>query len=253
MDRIVYTAMGGAARTLEQQAVLANNMANANTPGFRAQLSMYRSVPVIDPVSLPTRISTVAATPGNDFSSGAVNDTGRALDVAVAGAGWLVVRTPQGEAYTRAGGLQVGTDGLLRNPQGLPVLSADNAPIAVPDQARLTFASDGSITALGPGDPPSDIQLLGQLKLVNPPPAELVHGDDGLFRRVAVNGQPAPPLPADPAVHIVPGAIEDSNVNPVDAMVGMIDNARRFEMQMKVVQHADENAQRANSILSVST
>ena len=253
MDRIVYTAMGGAARTLEHQAVLTNNMANANTPGFRAQLAMYRSVPVVDPVSPPTRVSTVTATPGNDFSQGAVNTTDRALDVAVAGAGWLVVQTPQGEAYTRAGGLQIGTDGLLRGPQGLPVLSADNAPIAVPEQARLTFATDGTITALGPGDPPSDIQLLGQLKLVNPPTEQLVHGDDGLFRRLAADGQPAGPLPADPTVHIVPGAIEGSNVNPVEAMVGMIDNARRFEMQMKVIKNADENAQRANSILSVST
>jgi len=251
MDRIVYTAMSGAARTLEHQAALANNMANANTPGFRAQLAAYRAVPVTDPVSLPTRVSTVAATPGSDFTPAAVIDTGRALDMAVAGAGWFAVQTPEGEAYTRAGGLQVGVDGLLRSPQGLPVLSADNQPIEVPAQASLTFASDGSITAVGAGDPPADIQLLGRLKLVNPPAGQLARGDDGLFR-LAQAGQPAAPLPADPAVRIVSGALEDSNVSPIDAMVGMIDNSRRFDMQMQAIRQADENAQRANAILSVS-
>jgi len=249
MDRIVYTAMNGAARTLEHQAVLTNNMANVSTAGFREQIAMYRSVPVVGDNSLPTRVATVAATPGNNFRSGTVNATGRDLDVAIAGDGWLAVQTPQGEAYTRAGNLQVGANGLLQTATGQPVLGANNAPIEVPEQASLTFAPDGAITALGAGDPPNDIVLLGQLKLVNPPAAQLVHGDDGAFRLAPVGGQPAPPLPPDAGVRIVPGALEGSNVSAVEAMVGMIDNTRRFEMQMKVIQDADANAQRANGIL----
>lgn len=249
MDRIVYTAMNGAARTLEHQAVLTNNMANVNTTGFRAQLAMYRSVPVVGDNSLPTRVATAAATPGSNFRQGQVVTTGRELDVAIAGDGWLAVQTPQGEAYTRAGNLQVGANGLLQTATGLPVLSADNAVIEIPEQASLTFAPDGAITALGAGDPPNDVVLLGQLKLVNLPTGQLVRGDDGLFRVQAPNGQTGLPLPADPGVRIIPGAIETSNVSPVEVMVGMIDNARRFEMQMQVIQNADANAQRANSIL----
>ena len=252
MDRIVYTAMNGAARTLEHQAALSNNMANVNTPGFREQLAIYRSVPLVGGGVSPTRVATAASTPGSNFQPGPLQTTGREMDVAVAGNGWLAVRTPEGEAYTRAGNLHVGTNGLLQTAQGLPVLSADNAPIAVPEQATLTFASDGAITALGAGDPPNDILMLGQLKLVDPGNASLVRGDDGLFRTAGQGGQAGVPLQQAPGVRIVSGALESSNVSAAETMVGLINNARRFEMQMKVVQHADQNAQRANSILSVN-
>lgn len=252
MDRMLYTAMSGAARTLEHQAVLTHNVANANTVGFRAQLAAYRSVP-LEGAGAPTRVATVTATPGSDFSAGALQSTGRELDIAVAGAGWLALQTPQGEAYTRAGSLQVGSDGVLRNPQGLAVLSADGGPIEVPAGASLTFSNDGVITALGAGDPPNDVQALGQLKRVNPEPAQLERGDDGLFRlRPAADGTPAPAAAADASIGIVSGALESSNVSPVAAMVGMIDNARRFEMQMKAITQADGNAQRANELLSTS-
>ncbi len=251
MDRLVYTAMNGASRTLENQAVISNNMANANTPGFREQLALYRAVPVVGDGTMDTRIGVASSTPGHNFALGNIQSTGRELDVAITGPGWLAVQTPDGEGYTRNGGLQVGVNGQLQNYLGQPVLSADNAAIEVPEGASLTFSSDGTITALGAGDPPNNIVALGQLKLVNPPEQSLVHGDDGVFRMpLGADGQPAAPLPADPLVRIVSGAIEASNVSPVAAMVGMIDNARRFEMQMKVIQHADTNAQQANALLS---
>lgn len=252
MDRIVYTAMNGAARTLEHQAALSNNMANVSTPGFREQLTAYRSVPLVGGGSSPTRVATVASTPGSNFQPGPIQATGRDLDVAVAGNGWLAVRTEQGEAYTRAGNLQIGVDGLLRTAQGWAVLSADNAPIEVPERAALTFGSDGAITALGAGDPPNDVQLLGQLKLVDPGDTPLVRGDDGLFRAAGADGQPGRALPAAPGARLMSGMLESSNVSAAEAMVGMINNARRFEMQMKVIQQADQNAQRANSILSAN-
>ena len=253
MDRIIYTAMNGAARITEHQAALSNNMANVNTPGFREQIALYRSVPVNDGVSLPTRVSTVASTPRNNFEMGNMQTTGRDLDVALASSnGWIAVQTPQGEANTRAGSLQVGVNGLLQTSLGQPVMSDQNGIIDVPDQAALTITSDGTITAIGAGDAPNNILNLGRIKLANPPEAQLVHGDDGVFRLAPVNGQPAPPAPADPSLRVLSGVLEGSNTNPMAAMVGMIENARRFEQQMQVVQQADRNAERANGILSVS-
>ncbi|EGP44172.1 flagellar basal body rod protein FlgF [Achromobacter insuavis] len=253
MDRIIYTAMNGAARITEHQAALSNNMANVNTPGFREQIALYRSVPVNDGVSLPTRVSTVASTPRNNFEMGNMQTTGRDLDVALASSnGWIAVQTPQGEAYTRAGSLQVGVNGLLQTSLGQPVMSDQNGIIDVPDQAALTITADGTITAIGAGDAPNNILNLGRIKLANPPEAQLVHGDDGVFRLAPVNGQPAPPAPADPSLRVLSGVLEGSNTNPMAAMVGMIENARRFEQQMQVVQQADRNAERANGILSVS-
>src|SRR5690606_17765888 len=111
--------------------------------------------------------------------------------------------------------------------------------------------SDGTITAVGAGDPPNNILNLGRLKLVSPPEQALQRGDDGVFRLAQADGQPAPPLPADPALRVTPGVLEGSNVSPVKAMVGMIENARRFEMQMQVISEADKNAERANGLLSV--
>ncbi|WP_144641645.1 flagellar basal body rod protein FlgF [Bordetella genomosp. 13] len=247
MDRVIYTAMNGAARVAEQQAVLSNNLANVNTPGFREQVALYRSVPMLDGTSLPTRVSTVASTPGSNFALGTIQSTGRDLDVAVAGKGWLAVQTQQGEAYTRAGGLQVGVNGLLQTALGQPVLSDQNAPIEIPDQASLTIATDGTVTAIGAGDPPNNILNLGRLKLVSPEEAALVRGDDGVFRQAAG----AQALPADPTLRVMSGVLEGSNASPTGAMVGMIENARRFEMQMQVIRNANDNASRANEILSV--
>lgn len=253
MDRIIYTAMNGAARISEQQSALANNMANVNTAGFRAQIAMYRSVPVNDGTSYPTRVSTVASTPRNDFQMGVMQTTERPLDVAITEGGWLALQTPQGEAYTRAGDLQVGVNGQLQTSQGVPVLSTQNGVIDVPQQATLTIASDGTITAIGAGDPPNTILNLGQLKLVTPQENSLVHGDDGVFRRVGPNGQPSPPMPADPTVRVTAGVLEGSNASAATSMVGMLENSRRFEMQMQVIKDAETNEDRANSILSATS
>lgn len=251
MDKLLYTAMGGAARTLEHQAAISNNMANINTPGFREQLAAYRSVPVVGP-GAPTRVYTVASTPGSDFSPGPLQSTGRELDVALAGEGWLAVQAPDGEAYLRTASLQVGSDGVLRTERGLAVLSAEGGVFDIPQSASITISSDGNVNALGAGDAPNDVAALGQLKRVNPPSGQLLRGDDGLFRLADGPDGPSGPALADPAVGVVTGALESSNVSAAQAMVGMINNARRFEMQMKVIQHADGNAQRANELLAVS-
>ncbi|MBV6273169.1 flagellar basal-body rod protein FlgF [Alcaligenaceae bacterium CGII-47] len=249
MDRILYTAANGAARVLEQQAIITNNMANVSTTGFREQLAMYRSVPVMGQAGeLATRVSTLASSPGSQFRQGIMAETGHSLDAAIAGEGWFAVRSADGgEAYTRAGAFAVNSQNQLVTSTGLPVLSADGQGIELPERGSITFSTDGQISALGAGDNPSDIQVVGQIKLVNPPVEQLERGGDGLFR--LVGGQPAQ---ADPALRIVPGFVEKSNVSPAEAMVAMIANARQFEMQMKVIQNASTNEERGNSILSAS-
>ena len=252
MDRLIYTALSGATQTLERQAVVANNMANASTPGFRAQLSMFRAVPV-NGDGLATRAITASTTPGADLSPGDMTETGRSLDVAIDGDGWLAVQAENGEeAYTRAGGLQMDSTGLLRS-NGNVVLSEFGAPLVLPLGAEVTIAPDGTISALGAGDQPNAIAEIGRLKLVNPEADQIARGGDNLFHpRNNEDGTPGAPFAADDTVRVVSGAIESSNVNPTEAMVSMIENARRFEMQMKMISSIDENDQSANKLLSLS-
>ncbi len=245
MDRIVYTAASGASRVLEHQSIVSNNLANAATAGFREELAIYRAVPLQGHNSLPTRVSTAAASTASSYQQGGMAETGHALDLAIRGEGWFAVQTPDGEAYTRAGEFGVSVDNLLVTQSGLPVLSAENAPIEIPERGTLTFSDDGQISVIGAGDNPNDVQNIGQVKMVNPPTEQLARGEDGLFR--LPGGEAAP---ADPGVRLVSGFVERSNVNPAEAMVTMIANARLFEMQMRVIQEAKTNADRGNSILS---
>ncbi|MFU9135640.1 MULTISPECIES: flagellar basal body rod protein FlgF [unclassified Erwinia] len=251
MDHAIYTAMGAASQTLEQQAVTASNLANASTPGFRAQLNALRAVPV-QGLSLPTRTLVTASTPGADMSQGSLDYTERPLDVAVREDGWLAVRAPDGsEAYTRNGNMELDPAGQLTI-QGNLVMG-DGGPIAVPQGSEVTIAADGSITALNPGDPPNATVQLGRLKLVKATGNEVTRGDDGLFRLTAsAQTQRGAVLQSDPTIQVMPGVLEGSNVKPVETMVDMIANARRFEMQMKVISSVDENEQRANQLLSMS-
>jgi flagellar basal-body rod protein FlgF len=247
MDRMIYTALSGAKQTLDQQAAVSNNLANASTPAFRAQINVFRAVPVVGQES-PTRAFALASTPGADFKAGPLTYTERPLDVAMQGNGWLAVQAPDGsEAYTRAGSLQLSADGQLQTSTGLPVMG-DGGPIGVPPGSSVTIGSDGTITARGPGETAAGLAQVGKLKLVNPAPGSITRGDDGLFRP----RQGAQPPQADPTMQVISGALEGSNVNPVEAMVDMIANARRFEMQMKMIQGADTNDQRANSLLSTN-
>lgn len=244
MDRMIYVGMTGAKQAMEQQAAVANNMANVSTPGFRAQINNYRAVPVVGD-EMATRAMVVATTPGADMRAGPLMQTGRPLDVAIRGDGWLTVQMPDGsEAYTRVGNLQVGADGQMMTMDSLPLLG-DGGPLVVPPGSSLVVADDGLVSALGAGDPAVGAAEVGRLKLVNPAVNALVRGDDGLFRMQA--GMAAPP--ADPKVRLLSGTLEGSNVNAVEAMVDMIANARRFEMQMKTLQTAESNDQQANKLL----
>lgn len=246
MDRAIYTAMGAANAALNRQAVTSNNLANASTPGFRAQLMAYRAVPIEGPTH-QTRALVVESTPFHDNTLGPVNHTGRNLDVALPQDGWLAVALADGsEAYTRSGNIEVDNEGQLRV-RGMPLLG-DGGPLAVPPQAQVTIAPDGTITALGAGDDVTALTPVGRIKLVNAPAQTLRGGEDGLMHSIATPGQP---LAADPTMTLMPAALEGSNVSPVKSMVDMIANSRSFEMQMKVISKADENARNANQLLSI--
>jgi flagellar basal-body rod protein FlgF len=246
MDRLIYTAMTGAKHALEQQATTSNNLANATTTGFRAQIDQFRAVPVQGAI-LPTRAFVVDSTTGSDFRGGAIQHTGRDLDVAVQGDGWIAVQATDGtEAYTRNGSLKMDENGVLLTGSGLTVLG-DGGPLSIPPGRNIAVAKDGTISLVPDGSAATGLTSIGRLKLVNPPETDLVRGDDGLFR--LRDGNPAE---ADPKVSLISGALESSNVNVVDEMVNMISLARQFDMHMKLLQHAENNDSKAGQLLSMS-
>ena len=220
MDHAIYTAMGAASQTLNQQAVTASNLANASTPGFRAQLNALRAVPV-EGLSLHTRTLVTASTPGADMTPGQMDYTARPLDVALQQDGWLAVQTADGaEGYTRNGNIQVSATGQLTI-QGHPVMG-EAGPLTVPEGSELTIAADGTISALNPGDPANTVAPVGRLKLVKAEGNEVQRGDDGMFRLTqAAQATRGATLQADPTIRVMSGVLEGSNVKPVEAMTIM--------------------------------
>lgn len=243
MDRMVYLAMTGAKHAFEAQRVNNHNLANVNTPGFRADLEALQSRPVSGP-GHPARVYSEAAGIGADLSPGSLVTTGRELDVAIQGEGWLAVQAADGtEGYTRRGDLQISTGGLLETGDGRLVLG-EAGPVAVPPAEKIEIGEDGTVSIVPLGQDETAIAALDRIKLVNPPAAQLRKGEDGLFR-LAGGGAAA----ADAGVRVVSGARESSNVNAVDALVQMIDNARTYETQVKMMQSARENDETAQRLL----
>ncbi len=238
MDRVAYVAMTGAKQLMHRQEVLANNLANAGTTGFRADFDASTAVAGRGD-GLATRTYAVQGSPGSHFESGAIQRTGNGLDAAIDGAGFFVVQGLDGnEAYTRAGSFTRNAEGNLVTYGGLPVIG-DGGPIAVPENAAIEIAKDGTVSATT-GDQPGKPQVLGRLKLVNPDTKDVAKGLDGLFR--LRGGESAS---ADETVSVVGGSVEGSNVNVVDTLVGMISLAREFEMQMKLLADTDQNDKQA--------
>ena len=246
MDRLIYTAMSGASHTMQQQATVGQNLSNVNTPGYRAAVNAFRAVPLVGE-GLPTRTFVVDSTAGTDFSQGAMQPTGRNLDLAVQGDGWIAVQLENGsEAYTRNGSLKLSPEGILQTRNGLNV-AGDAGFITIPPNTEITIATDGTISTVTSGQLPNQVAVVGRIKLVNPPEAQMVRGDDGLFR--TLDGKP---VAADVGVKVASGSLESSNVNTVDAMVSMISLARQFDMQMKMLQSADNNAKQASQLLNMN-
>lgn len=235
MDNMMYIAMTGAKQILLAQASNSNNLANASTPGFRADLAAFHSLPVYGP-GYNSRVYAQTGDAGVDLTPGSVSMTGRDLDVAINGEGLMAVQGVNGnEAYTRAGDLQITSEGLLQTGAGHPVLG-DGGPITVPPYQKLEIGADGTISIQPLGQSPSTLAVVGRIKLVNPLKDQLTKGDDGLIH--LKDGSAAT---ADAAVHLVSGALEGSNVKSVDAMVTMIELARQYEMQVKIMKEAQQN------------
>jgi flagellar basal-body rod protein FlgF len=246
MDRVIYIAMTGAREVTRQQAAVSHNLANVATHGFRQELNVFRALPVVGE-GARTRAFVVETTPRSDFSQGAVQLTGRPLDVAISGGGWIAVQDAGGqEAYTRMGHLQVSQNGILQTTNGLNVLG-DGGPLAVPPDQDLLIAKDGTVSTVPIGQNLVGVAIAGRIKLVNPPEQDLRRGEDGLFR--LADGQPAT---ADAGVQLISGALETSNVNPAEALVNMVSLSRQFEMQMKVLSAAQDNHRSADKVLSAN-
>lgn len=244
MDKLIYTAMTGASQLLGRQAAVAHNLANATSTGYRAEEHRLRAVPVRSD-ALPTRAFAVDASAFSDFTPGPVMQTGRALDIAVQGQGWIALALPDGtEAYTRNGSLEVNVNGLLQTRSGIPV-QGDGGPISIPPDNEITVGKDGMISLKPSSGAQNTVTQVGTVKLANPPEADLVRGADGLFR--LRDGAAAE---ADPAVQVVSGFIEGSNVNVVDQLVSMISIARQYETQIKLLSTAEQNDRAATQLLT---
>ncbi|NJD07062.1 MAG: flagellar basal-body rod protein FlgF [Methylococcaceae bacterium] len=245
MDRAIYLAMNGAKQINLAQASNANNMANAATTAFKADLEQFRSQPVFGEV-YPSRVYAMTERPGVNLSPAALQATGRDLDVAIDGEGWIAVSGKDGqEAYTRAGDLHVTAQGQLVTGTGLPVVG-NGGPIALPPYQKLEIGSDGTVSIIPQGGNATVMAALDQIKLVNPAKDQLEKGEDGLMH--VKGGQAAA---ASPQVRLLTGNLEASNVNIVEEMVQMIDLQRQYEMHIKLMKSVEDDGAASSQLLKL--
>jgi flagellar basal-body rod protein FlgF len=245
MDTL-WIAATGARAILQRQDVVTNNLANVNTVGYRAAQAQFRALPVYGE-PLPSNAYVTTQGSSADFQEGPVNHTGRNLDVAIKGPGWIAVQAQNGDAaYTRNGDLQVSSSGILSTSDGHPVLGQGGAPISLPPLQSVQIGTDGTISGVPVGGQPNAQVVVNRIQLVNPPATQMMRGADGLFRDTTG------PAPQDGSLQLDVGALEGSNVNPVQAMIQILDNSRAFEIQTKLMQTVDQNEQAATQLLNVS-
>jgi flagellar basal-body rod protein FlgF len=235
MSELLLTVMSGARQVMKAQAVNAHNLANASTDGFRAEL-----------VHISNSEDLGSQTSAPDFSPGMLRTTGRSLDISVDGPGWIAIMTPEGtEGFSRRGDLRVDALGQLTNGAGQAVIG-NNGPVALPPFSNIEIASDGTISIQPMGQGANTMAVVDRIKLALPDESLLRRGDDGILR--LPEGAVAD---ADAAVKIQGGTLEGSNVNAVGELLKMIDLARQFEAQVKLMRSAEENSSTLASILSM--
>lgn len=248
MDRMLYLAMTTAKQTMLAQSVNSNNLANANTTGFKQDLEQFRSMPVYGQ-GMPSRVYAMSERPATDFAPGSFNTTGRELDVAVSGEGWIAVQNRQGvESYTRSGDLRIDAAGVLTTGAGHPVIGNNGGPIVIPPAESIEIGADGTISIRPVGQAPNVLAEVERIKLVKPNAMDLTKGEDGLIHMKEA-GTTAPP---DASVRLVSGTLEGSNVNAIGAMVKMIELQRQYEMQVKMMKTAKEDDTAATSIIRLA-
>ena len=246
MDKYLYVAMTGASQNALAQKAHANNLANISTNGFQRDLEQARSMPVFGD-SFPARAFALSERPATDFTPGALVETGRDLDVAVSGDGWLAVQAPDGsEAYVRTASMNVDALGILRAGNGMPIMG-NGGPIAVPPQQQIEVGQDGTISIRAQGEGPRVMAQVDRIKLVQPDLKTMSKGLDGLIH--TNDGQPAP---ADANVQVVSGFLEASNVNAVDEMTSVLALSKQFELHIKMMNTAKEDDQAMTRVLAMS-
>lgn len=246
MDKALYIAMSGAKHNMRAQTLHANNLANVNTTGFKADFAQARSMPVYYGDGHPSRAYALEENPATDFRQGPMVETGLDLDIAVKGDGFIAVQSADGtEAFTRAGSLFVDALGMLRTGNGLPVLG-NGGPIAIPAAEKMEIAADGTITAIPMGQGVDAPVQVDRIRLVNPPLDNLEKGSDGLIRPRA---NPEQEVPADATVRLVSGFVEGSNVNAVNELTSVMSLARQYEMQVKIMQTVKEDSEASARLL----
>ncbi len=245
MDKMIYLAMSGAKELMSRQAINNHNLANINTTGFKADLDAIQSVPVYGDGN-PVTVFTQSASIGIDHSGGEIKYTGRNLDIAISGEGYMAVQDVSGnEGYTRAGDLRINAAGLLENGAGYPIMG-NAGPIAIPPFEKLNIGADGTITIQPIGQSASTLAVIDRIKFIKPDTSELTKVESGIFH---FNGEPPE---ADASVSLVSGSLESSNVNPVAAMVKMIEISRQYEMQVKMMKAVEDNDTAGERILSLN-
>jgi flagellar basal-body rod protein FlgF len=243
MDRGLYVAMTGAKQIMQAQAVNNHNIANLSTIGFRADAVAFASQPIYGP-GYATRVNAVAGDAGTDFSAGVMQGTGRDLDIAINGKGFIAVRGTDGkEAYTRAGDLRVSPTGAVTTASGLPVLS-ESGPLVIPPSTQVAIGSDGTISVVPQGSAPFAVTQVDRIKLVNPKTSDLQKGDDGLLRMKS-----GEKVKADDTVSVTSGMLESSNVNAAQSLINMIELQRLYEFQIKSINSTDTNEQSAERLM----
>lgn len=247
MDKLLYVAMTGASQNEMAQRAHANNLANVSTSGFRKDLEQARSMQVFGE-TMPSRVYSMSERPATDFTPGALQETGRDLDVAIQGPGFVAVQDPSGkEAYVRTSSLQIDPLGMLRTGSGMPVLG-NGGPIAMPPASKVEIGQDGSITIRGSGQAANALAQVDRIKLVNPDTKQMEKGLDGLLHMK--QGQAAPPMDAN--VSLVSGFVESSNVNAAEEMTSILSLSRQFELQVKMMRSAEDNDAALAKVLQFS-
>jgi flagellar basal-body rod protein FlgF len=248
MDKALYIAMTGAKHNMLAQTNHANNLANVNTNGFKADMAQARSMPVYYGEGLPTRAYALTENNATDFRPGPLMTTGRDLDIAIEGEGFIAVQAEDGlEAYTRSGALYVDSVGILRSGNGLPVLG-EGGPVALPPSDKIEIARDGTISVVPQGQRPDALVQIDRIRLVNPALDTMEKFADGLIRP----RDPAQQVVADAQVTLVSGHLEGSNVNAVNELTSMLSLARQYEMNVKVMKTVQENSEASTRMMQMS-
>ncbi|UYV16728.1 flagellar basal body rod protein FlgF [Porphyrobacter sp. ULC335] len=231
MDRLIYTAMTAMNAAMDRQRVVANNLANASTPGFRQEIFAVTPATLKDG-SLEARALARGNVRGADMAPARVVPTGNPLDVALEGKALIAYQSPdrQGEIYSRRGDLRVAASGVIENGEGLAVLGEGGTPITVPPGFSISLAADGTVLASDPAAPNAAAEAIDRIRLVNPEGSPLAKGVDS-FLKVPGGGV----LPPDPTARLTSGALEMSNVETADTLVQMIEAQRAFEQRAKII------------------